>query len=127
MKHKTYGITILRIALGLLFLIPGLGKLMNPAGITGMLGGLGFPIAGFFAWILLISEIVFGTMLIFNWKTKIAVWPLFAILLVATLLVAIPGLDMSNPMTIINILWHLVGLAGLFAISTLVMHKTLKD
>ncbi|MBT3464246.1 DoxX family protein [archaeon] len=115
-NNKTYGITILRIALGLLFLIPGLGKLMNPAGITGMLGGLGFPIAGFFAWILIISEIVFGTMLIFNWKTDLVVWPLFIILLVATLLVSIPGIDMSNPSTIIGLLWHLVGMSALISL-----------
>lgn len=118
MNRKTYGITILRIALGLLFLIPGLGKLMNPAGITGMLGGLGFPIAGFFAWILIISEIVFGTMLIFNWKTEIAGWPLFIILLVATIFVSIPGIDTSNPSTIINLLWHLVGMAALMSLPT---------
>ena len=59
-KNKGYGLAIIRMALGLLFVIPGITKLLNPSGIIGMLGGLGFPAAGFFGWILILSEIFFG-------------------------------------------------------------------
>lgn len=118
MKDKAeYGPVILRIVLGLLFLIPGLGKLMNPAGITGMLGNIGFPVAILFAWILILSEIVFGIALLIGWRVKYTVWPLVIVLAVAGLFVALPSLDMSNPGTIINLLWHLVGIGGLITLS----------
>ena len=59
-KNSHYGPTLLRVVLGLLFIIPGLGKLVNPAMIIGMLGQLGFPAATLLGWVLLLSEIVFG-------------------------------------------------------------------
>ena len=61
MKNKEkyeIGQFILRITLGLLLFIPGLSKIMNPAGITGMLDGLGFPMAALFAWIVILSELM---------------------------------------------------------------------
>ena len=116
MINKLRAQAFLRIALGLFFLVPGLSKLANPAGITGMLLDLGFPLAGLFAWILLLSEIIFGASLIVGHKVKFAVWPLFVILLVALLLVAIPGFDLSNNSSVMTLLWHLVGLAGLMSI-----------
>jgi len=116
MIDKSKAQALLRIALGLFFLVPGLSKLTNPAGIIGMLGGLGFPLAGFFAWILLLSEIIFGASLIVGHKVKFAVWPLFIILSVALLLVAIPNLDLSNNSSVMAVLWHLVGLTGLMSI-----------
>jgi len=113
MINKLQAQAFLRITLGLFFLVPGLSKLANPAGITGMLSGLGFPLAGYFAWILLLSEIIFGASLIVGHKVKFAVWPLFIILLVALILVAIPAFELTNAQTV---LWHLVGLAGLMSI-----------
>ena len=118
MINKTQGQAVLRIALGLFFIIPGLSKLMNPAGITGMLSGLGFPAATLFAWILLLSEIIFGASLLIGYKTKIAVWPLSIILVVAIILVVIPGFDFSNSQSVMTLLWHLVGLAGLISIGS---------
>ena len=74
-----------RILLGLLFLVPGLMKLfvMGPSAVVGMLDGLGFPIAGFLAWVLIVVEIVCGAMIIFNYQLKYAVWGPSIILLVA--------------------------------------------
>ena len=112
-KNHDVGHLVLRIALGLLFLVPGISKLMNPGGITGMLGGLGFPIAPVFAWIVILSEIIFGITLLIGYKTKYTSWPLLIILVVATLLVGVPGIDMANPMTVMSVLWHIVGIAGL--------------
>lgn len=113
--NKGYGLAILRIVTGLLFLLPGIMKLMDPAGITGMLSGLGFPAPSLFAWVLLLSEIVFGASLIVGWKTKYTTWPLIIVLAVATLTVALPG-AMENPMGWINVLFHLVGIGALIAI-----------
>ena len=107
---------LLRVTLGLLFIIPGVSKLMDLSGITGMLGGLGFPAAGLFAWILLLSEIIFGITLVLGWKTQKTAWPLVLILVVATLLVHLKSVDFSNTMTVINVLWHLVGISALLSI-----------
>ena len=79
-----------RVLLGLLMLVPGLLKLFvsKPSGVTGMLVGLGFPAAGFFAWILIIFEILSGVAILANYKMRYAVWPPMIILLVAALTAA---------------------------------------
>ena len=112
-KINSYTPTYLRISLALLFIFLGIDKLMDPSGITGMLSGLGFPLASFFAWVLLLSEIIFGLALLVGWKIRIAVWPLFFILLVATLLIHIRAVDLSNVATVMTLLWHLIGMSGL--------------
>lgn len=48
-----------------------------------MLTGLGFPAPTFFAWVLILSEIVFGIALLANWKLKYMVVPPMIILAVA--------------------------------------------
>jgi len=116
MLSKLQSQALLRIALGLFFLVPGLNKLANPAEITGILSGLGFPLAGFLTWIVLLSEIIFGASLIVGHKVKFAVWPLFIILLVALVIVILPAVELSNTQSVITLLWHLVGLTGLLSI-----------
>ena len=78
-------VTVNRILLGLVMLIPGLLKLFvsKPAGVVDMLSGMGFPAATFFAWVLILSEIVFGIAILANWKTEYTVWPPIIIMLVA--------------------------------------------
>ncbi|MEK6855354.1 MAG: DoxX family protein [Nanoarchaeota archaeon] len=115
-RNAQYGATILRVFLAALFIVPGIGKLINPAGIIGMLSGLGFPAASFFGWIVLLSEIIFGLALLVGWKVKYTTWPLIIILIVATLIVHIPAVSMENPMTLLNVLFHLIGIAGLINI-----------
>ncbi len=116
-KKAAYGPMILRIFLGILFFVAGLGKIMNPPSVVDMLSGLGFPVPTFFAWILLLSELVFGLALIFGWKVRYSVWPLVIVLVVALLVVYLPDLDFQNQGNIMSILWHLVGLAGLVSLA----------
>lgn len=108
-----WGPAVLRVSLGLLFLIPGIMKLMNPSMIIGLLQGMGFPAATAFGWIVLLSELVFGAALIVGFKVRYAIWPLAIILLVATIMVHVPSTD---PMKWINVLFHLVGIAGLVSL-----------
>ena len=79
-----------RILLGLLMLVPGLLKLFvyKPAGVVEMLSGIGFPVATFFAWFLILSEIVFGIAILSRWKLEYTVWPPIVIMLVAAFTVA---------------------------------------
>ena len=113
--NKGYGQATLRVLTGILFLVPGIMKLMDPAGITGMLTGLGFPAPSFFAWVLLLSEIIFGASLVVGWKTRYIVWPLAIVLVVATVTVALPG-ALKNPMGWVNVLFHLVGISALMSV-----------
>lgn len=114
-SDKRHGQAILRILTGMLFLPAGLMKLMDPAGITAMLTGLGFPAPSFLAWVLLLSEIIFGASVILGWKTKYTVWPLVVVLVVATLTVALPG-ALENPAGWINVLFHLLGIGALISV-----------
>lgn len=76
-----------RILLGLVFLIPGLLKLFlsKPSGVTGMLSGIAlFAWApAFWAWVLILAEIVFGIAILAKWKMNYTVWPPIVIMLVA--------------------------------------------
>ncbi|MEK6891212.1 MAG: DoxX family protein [Nanoarchaeota archaeon] len=112
-NYKEYSPLIIRVFVGLLLLIPGIFKLMNPAGITGMLTGLGFPAPVLFAWILILIEIIFGAIVILGWKLKYTVWPLVVVLVVATITVVIPNMN-GNP---INLLFHLLGIASLISLT----------
>ena len=55
---EKYGPTTIRIAVGLLMLVPGLAKIANSTGIIGMLGKLGFPASSFFGWAIILAEII---------------------------------------------------------------------
>ena len=114
-KNFMYGPTILRIFLGILFLVPGINKLRNPSGVVAMLSGLQFPVPNFFAWVLLLSEIIFGLALIFGWKVRYSAWPLIVVLVVASVLVVIPGVS-AGQIHITTLLFHLVGIAGLVSL-----------
>ncbi len=94
-----------RILLGLLMLVPGLIKLFvfKPTGVTSMLSGLGFPIPMFFAWVLILSEIIFGIAILANWKVEFTAWPPLIILVIGGLVTP----DWSNPQWP-TILLHLV-------------------
>ena len=107
---SNFGPTVLRLVLGLMFVAAGLSKLMAPDMIIGMLGQLGFPASGFFGWLLLLSEIAFGAAVLVGWKVKWTVWPLVAVLLVATLTVHLPKLG-TDPMAMIVAMFHALGIA----------------
>ena len=48
-----------------------------------------------------------------GYKTKYTVWPLVAVLLVATLTVVIPSVVQSPSANAVNLLFHLVGIGAL--------------
>jgi len=80
---KKYASLLLRIGLGGLFLAAGIMKLLDPAMFTGMLEGMGFPMAAFFAWIVIVVEVLGGASVVAGFKLKWSVPPLALILLVA--------------------------------------------
>lgn len=115
-KCAAYAPSVLRLALGLLFVIPGLQKLADPAGIAGMLGELGFPAPAFLGWVLLLSEIVFGAAVLAGWKLKHTVWPLVVITVVAMFTVHFPAWFAQKPMALISVLFHILAVAALVSL-----------
>jgi len=96
-KHT---VLINRILLGSLMLIPGLLKLfvMGPGAITGMMSGIAiFAWApGFWAWILILSEIIFGVAILSNWKIEYTTIPPIIIIIVAAFTVNFNWVDLSQ-------------------------------
>jgi len=86
-KYFDGSIVVNRILLGLVMLVAGLTKLFvsGPDAVTGMLSGIVLfswaPV--FWAWILILSEILFGAAIIANYKLKWTTIPPMIILLVA--------------------------------------------
>ncbi len=98
------------ILLGLVMLIPGLLKLfvMKPSAVVGMLTGMGFPAPSFFAWLLIISEIVFGALILAKWKLQYTVIPPMIILVVAAFTASWGNWA--------SVLLHLVAVTGYWAL-----------
>ena len=112
MEMKEYNPSVLRLVLGLLFIIPGVTKLMNPVGVIGMLQGMGFFWPIVWGWLVILSEVLFGLTVLVGWKLKYTIWPLVVIMIVASVLVVIP--NMKSPT---NLLFHLLAIAGLLSIA----------
>ena len=106
-----------RILLGLLMLVPGLIKLFvfKPSGVTGMLTGFGFPLPMFFAWLLIISEIIFGIAILANWRVQYTALPPIIILVIA-MLVTLPWGEFSK-IQASTALFHLVAASNYWLIS----------
>ncbi|PIY81432.1 hypothetical protein COY00_00575 [Candidatus Pacearchaeota archaeon CG_4_10_14_0_2_um_filter_35_33] len=112
-QYHMYGHTLIRMTVGLLFVIMGFSKLKNPSGIIGMLGNIGFPAATFFGWLLLLSELIFGALILVGYKVKYTAWPLAIILVVAVLTVTIPNEGISSA----TAFFHYISIAALISLA----------
>jgi len=92
-NQPKYGITILRIITGIIFLAHGLQKLLGfgLAGTTGFLDSLGVPAAGIMAPLLIAVEVGGGLALILGLFSRYAVLALAIDMLVALLTVHLPN------------------------------------
>ena len=107
------GHTLLRVVIGLLFLVSGIKKILAPDMVIGMVGKIGFPIAPFFAWVLILAEVIFGALVLVGYKVKYTSWPLAIVLAIAWILVVIPNGGIGST----NSFFHLIGIAGLITIA----------
>jgi uncharacterized membrane protein YphA (DoxX/SURF4 family) len=114
------------ILLGLLMLIPGLMKLfvMGPSAVTGMLSGIAlFSWApAFWAWILILSEIVFGLLILAKYKLELTVWPPIIILAVAVLFVTINWGDLMST-SWPSVILHLIAITGYLGLGCMSKQK----
>lgn len=68
-----YGLLLLRLALGIAFVIHGWGKLTGGvSNVGGFFGGIGIPAPGIVAWLVTIIELVGGLFLIVGFLTQIS-------------------------------------------------------
>jgi putative oxidoreductase len=92
-----YTLTVLRVLVGLTFLLMGLPKVQGFAGFTGFVARLGFPVPVAFAAIVVALEVIGGLLLIVGLGVR---WVsiLFVIeMTVTTLLVKLPQLGFIAP------------------------------
>ena len=77
---RSCGLTVLRVVLGIVFLMHGWQKVsvFHLQGVTGMLAGLGIPLPNVFAVILMTVELIGGAFLVLGLGTR-WVAPLLAI------------------------------------------------
>ncbi|HFB52283.1 MAG TPA: DoxX family protein [Anaerolineae bacterium] len=94
-KNQKYVPLILRIIVGVIFLLHGLAKFGvigdgNIQGVIGMFGQLGMPVPGLTAPFVALVESVGGLALILGFGTRIAAVLLAVVMLVATVAVKLP-------------------------------------
>jgi putative oxidoreductase len=72
-ETSPYGLLILRVALGIAFLVHGWSKLSGGVdNVGGFFGSIGIPAAALVAWIVTVVELVGGVLLIIGFLTQIA-------------------------------------------------------
>ena len=69
-KHSNYGTLILRVIVGLVFIVHGYLKLAGLEGTGGFLSSLGVPAAGLFAIIVALVEFLGGIALVVGLFTR---------------------------------------------------------
>ena len=103
-KYSDWSLVLLRIGIGVIFLVHGLGKLLSigpyAAGIggtAGYLASLGIPAALFFAWILALVETFGGVFILAGFLTRYAAAAIAIEMIVAIILVHLPkGFSVLN-------------------------------
>ena len=63
-KYHDLALLLLRIGVGVVFIVAGWGKLTGIEGVQGFFGDLGIPLAGMMAWVVAIVEFVGGLMVL---------------------------------------------------------------
>ncbi len=109
---QNYSPLILRVILGLMFVVAGANKLLNPQGIIGMLSGAGFFLPTVWGWLVILSEVLFGLAVLAGWKLRYTVWPLALIMAVAIIIVSIPNIT-KNPS---SFFFHLLAIGALVSL-----------
>ena len=88
-----FGLLILRVVLGIAFVIHGWSKLTGgPGNMVGFFGSAGIPVPSLMVWVVTIVELVGGILLIVGFLTQIA-----GVLLAINMLGAILFVRMSSP------------------------------
>lgn len=83
-KYDGLAPLLLRIGVGIIFIVAGWGKLTGIEGVQGFFGDLGIPLPGLMAWVVAIVEFFGGLMVLLGAYIRIP-----ALLLAFTMIVAL--------------------------------------
>ena len=83
-KYKDLAPLLLRIGVGLIFIVAGWGKLNGIGGTADFFGNIGIPAPEIMAWVVAIVEFVGGIMVLVGYRIQLP-----SLLLAITMLVAI--------------------------------------
>lgn len=83
-QNRDIALLLLRIGVGIIFIVAGWGKLTGIEGVQGFFGNIGIPLPGLMAWVVAIVEFVAGIMVLVGAFIRIP-----AILLAVIMVVAI--------------------------------------
>lgn len=82
-SKQDIALLLLRIGVGIIFIVAGWGKLTGIEGVQGFFGDLGIPLAGLMAWVVGIVEFVGGIMVLLGAYARIPYLLLATIMVVA--------------------------------------------
>ena len=95
-KHSDVALLLLRIGVGVVFIVAGWGKLNGIEGVQGFFGNLGIPLPGIMAWVVALTEFVGGIMVLVGTKARIPNILLAIIMVVAILTTKLGDFDISS-------------------------------
>lgn len=82
-KYVDLAPLLLRIGVGVIFIIAGWGKLNGIEGVQGFFGNIGIPLPGIMAWVVAIVEFVGGIMVLLGAYARIPYLLLAFVMVVA--------------------------------------------
>ena len=82
-QNKDIALLLLRIGVGVIFILAGWGKLTGIEGTQGFFGSIGIPLPGLMAWVVALVEFVGGIMVLFGAYIRIPSILLAVIMVVA--------------------------------------------
>jgi len=88
---EKWGLFVLRLAVGVIFLYHGWGKLTNMDATIGFFSSMSFPAAAFWAYLVALSEFLGGLAVILGIWVRFAAKVLFIIMVIAVLTVHLKG------------------------------------
>lgn len=122
---KAFGLLALRVAIGVIFIMHGYGKLFGDApgmtAFTGMVAGLGFPAPALFAYAAALTEFVGGIAVLVGVFTRFFSALIAVVMLVALLAVkkfALPQADVDLALLMISIALFCMG-PGKYSLSAM--------
>ena len=65
---QKYASFVLRLGIGVLFLVMGIRKLVSPEKVVGMVGNIGFPAPVFWAGVLIAAEVLCGLAILLGFR-----------------------------------------------------------
>jgi len=93
-ENKDIALLLLRIGVGVIFIVAGWGKLTGIEGVQGFFGNIGIPLPGLMAWVVAIVEFVGGILVLTGTFIRVPAILLAIIMLVAIITTKI-GQDFS--------------------------------